>query len=91
MGHWGFIDRMFYDMGGKPADRGRLENAWLVDYPDGADHLGKMLSKRLDLKDKDLSQFGTIFDIRELGAAPNSSSGHRHLTPRARRLGTPQS
>ena len=32
MGRWGFIDHMFYEMGGRPADRARMENAWLVDY-----------------------------------------------------------
>lgn len=90
MGRWGFIDHMFYELGGQPADRGRLEYAWLVDYPKGADRLGELLSKRLDLKDKDLSQFGTIFDIRELGAQPQASTGQRSPIPRARRLGTTQ-
>ena len=88
MGRWGFIDRMFYDMGGRPADRARLENAWLVDFKQGPGELGKMLAGRLDLKQADYSQFGVIFDIRELGRPeaatrrhhrPNSRTGRLHL------------
>ena len=95
MGRWGFIDRMFHDMGGRPTDAGRLENAWLVDYQKGAGDLGKMLAEQLDLKQADLSQFGTIFDIKRLSAPDepaDSSTGSRkrHPTPRARRLDSPE-
>ena len=68
MGRWGFIDRMFHDMGGRPSDAARLENAWLVDFKLGPGALGKLLSERLHLKQADFFKFGVIFDI--LGACP---------------------
>ena len=90
MGRWGFIDHMFYEMGGRPADRARMENAWLVEYKKDPGTLGKMLADRLELKPADYSQFGVIFDIRELGRRDNTATERRRPAPRARRLSTPE-
>lgn len=90
MGRWGFIDHMFHEMGGRPADRARMENAWLVNYKKGPGALGKMLAERLELKPADYSQFGVIFDIRELSRRNNSAAEHRRPKPRLRRLGAPE-
>ena len=73
MGRWGFIDRMFYEMGGRPTDSARLENTWLVDFQSGPRELGKLLSERLYVKPVDYSRFGVIFDIQELASAEHSS------------------
>lgn len=89
MGRWGFIDHMFYKMGGKPADRARMENAWLVDCKKGPGALGRMLADRLELKPADYSQFGVIFDIRELGRPEITAVEHHRPAPRAR-LRTPE-
>ena len=90
MGRWGFIDHMFQDMGGRPADRARLKNAWLVDYKKGPGALGKMLADRLDLKPADYNQFGVIFDVRALDPPDKPAAEHRRSTARVRRLDAPE-
>ena len=90
MGRWGFIDRMFHDMGGRPTEPSRLENAWRVEFEGDAATLGRSLSEGLGLKQQDFSQFGTIFEISEIGraaAAEHHESGHGRPLPRSRRLG----
>lgn len=90
MGRWGFIDHMFHVMGGVPTDQARLENAWLVDYRQGAGALGKMLAKRLELKQADYSQFGVIFDIQELGQPKSGTPGESRDNGCAPRLDAPE-
>ena len=49
-----------------------------------------MLADRLELKPADYSQFGVIFDIRELDPPDKPAAEHRRATPRARRLDAPE-
>ena len=89
VGRWGFIDRMFHDMGGRPSDSARLENAWLVEFKLGPGALGKSISERLLLKQADFSQFGVIFDIRKIARPEKSTPGHRRPNSRGRRIDSP--
>lgn len=62
-GRWGFIDRMFNKLGGKETEPSRIENAWLVEFKGRPSELGKYLTETLELKARDLKQFGAIFEI----------------------------
>lgn len=87
-GRWGFIDRMFHDLGGKETEPSRTDNAWLVEFRGNPQDLGRYLSERLELKWKDVSQFGSIFNISEI-PSPNGSAAERRAPARRRHLSAP--
>ncbi|MCZ6557283.1 MAG: hypothetical protein O7E56_05450 [SAR324 cluster bacterium] len=87
-GRWGFIDRMFHDLGGKETEPSRTDNAWLVEFRGSPQDLGRYLSERLELKWKDVSQFGSIFNISE-NPSPNGSAARRRAPARRRHLSAP--
>ncbi len=66
MGRWGFIDRMFFTLGGREAEPKGTSNAWLVSFNGKPRDLGRILQDRLNLETTDQSQFGTIFEITEM-------------------------
>lgn len=70
LGRWGFTDRLFHDLGGKVTEPSRLENAWLVDYRGNASALGKLLSKELNIQERDYERYGAIFEIQQLSGDP---------------------
>ena len=89
-GRWGFIDRMFYKLGGKETEPSRLENAWLVEFNGNPRALGTYLAERLEIQEKDFAQFGTIFEISEVAAPIAQSPPAPSGGAAPKRLGTPK-
>ena len=85
-GRWGFIDRTFYQLGGKVTDLSKTENAWLVSFRGTPGTLGKYLTEMLQITPEHFDQFGTIFEILELPSSRNSHGSSRadnRKSPRA--------
>ena len=89
-GRWGYIDRIFYKLGGRETEPSRTENAWLVEFGGTAKALGAYLTERLELKREDLSLFGAIFEISEVSSPNNPSSKRSSSSPRRKRLTAPR-
>ena len=62
-GRWGFTDRVFRELNGRETEPSRLENAWLIEFSGQPPALGKLLSQRLNIQEKDFRRFGPIFEI----------------------------
>ena len=88
-GRWGYIDRIFHKLGGKESEPSRTDDSWLVEFKGKPRELGAYLSERLELKDKDFRQFGSIFEITEVPSPGEPSSRESGAAIPARRLGAP--
>ena len=64
-GRWGYIDRIFFKLGGKETEPSRTEDAWLVEYKGKPRALGAYLTDVLELKEK----------VDAAGAAATSDGG----------------
>ncbi len=88
-GRWGYIDRIFCQLGGKETEPSRTEDAWLVEYKGKPRELGNYLTGRLELKQKDFRQFGAIFEISEVPSPKKAPRRRRPAPTGARRLTAP--
>jgi len=70
MGRWGFTDRAMYQMGGKPTEPSRLENAWLLKYKGTPGRLGRLLSEVLNIQEVDKAKYAPLFEIVEVEPSP---------------------
>ncbi len=87
-GRWGFIDRIFHQLGGRETEPSRTENAWLVEFRGNARALGNYITDVLELQPKDFRQFGTIFEITTVAASAKKRKRRPAALPRPRRTGT---
>jgi len=74
-GRWGFTDRVFQDLKGRETEPSRLENAWLVEFTGQPPALGRLLSQRLNIQEKDFRRFGPIFEITVVSQDTQQASG----------------
>jgi hypothetical protein len=81
VGRWGFLDRFFHDLGGREADPGSMQNAWLLEYKGTARRLGRQLAQALNIQEADLRRFGPIFDIEELSEPRSAKPKSQPETP----------
>jgi hypothetical protein len=86
-GRWGFTDRVLDELGGKPWEPSRTQNAWLVPFPGTSFALGRYLTEALHLPESPDARRGTVFEIEELEPAPPRRP-RRLRAPRARQLPT---
>jgi len=88
-GRWGFIDNIFNELGGRVSEPSRTENAWIVNFKGDARTLGRYMSDRLELTQEHFRQFGSIFEITQVGAAqPNPTQERKRAVPQRRLTAT---
>ena len=93
-GRWGFINRMFEQLGGRVTEPSRTENAWFLEFRGDAEKLGQFVSDKLEIKGDDFRQFGSIFEIEQVNRpTPKRSEpdtiGTRARHAHAKKLGAP--
>ncbi len=85
-GRWGYIDRIFYKLGGKETEPSRTENAWFVEFKGRPNELGNFLAELLNIKASDFRQFGTIFEITQVSPPGRPRRRRGAARPGVRRL-----
>ena len=74
-GRWGFTDRVIRELKGRETEPSRLENAWLIEFSGQPPALGRLLSQKLNIQEKDFRRFGPIFEITMAPQNDKQASG----------------
>jgi hypothetical protein len=82
-GRWGYTDRVIDQLGGRPAEPSRMQNAWLVPFEGTSFALGEYLTAALRIQHSRDAEPGAVFEIEELDPATPEEHNPK---PRARRL-----
>ena len=86
-GRWGFIDRKITRMGGRETEPSRTENAWFLEFKGDAPALGRYMTELLELRQIDLQQFGSIFEITPMDSEKSRRRPQRKALPEFTRNG----
>jgi hypothetical protein len=89
-GRWGFTDRVLDQMGGKPSEPSRTENAWLVPFEGTPFELGRLLTEALHISRSRDARGGAVFHVESLEPRePKPRRGKSQPQRGARRLPPP--